>query len=263
MTKPFIKLLTVFIFFTQNHLQNSDALVSDGTQFLSMTLETIKKPLSWGKNDFLNFGYISASATLLYTFDDEISRFFKRNQTSSLNKIEFLGDFYGRPNTAVGLTTSMFVTGSLFNDRWMKETSLLLGSTLAVTGFFQFLLTRTTGRFRPEWNKGKSNFSLFSFSKNRHSFPSGHTTIAISTSLVLASQVKSIYVKAGFYLLGGITVVSRVYEQAHFSSDVFVGSALAYYVFKSNYSLFKKWSKNNSIALLPTSNGISISLSFN
>ena len=250
------------IFYSQDTLKYSQTLANTGNEFIDITTQTISKPLKWGAEEFETLGYVIAGASILYIFDDKISSAMKRNRSKTLNSIERFGDFYGKPSTALYLTGSIVALGALTQDKWIYDTSMLLSSTLATSGFFQFALTRTTGRSRPEENKGKNDFNFFSFAKKEHSFPSGHTTIAFSTSLVFAHMSDNDWVKYGFYSFAGITALSRVYDQAHFASDVFVSFALTYAVFKSNVYIYENRTKKTSISVFPSSNGVTLSINF-
>jgi membrane-associated phospholipid phosphatase len=60
--------------------------------------------------------------------------------------------------------------------------------------------------------------------------PSGHSTVAFVISTVLSRNAKSPVLKVLAYLPVAFTMVSRVYQDQHWTSDVFAGAALGYFV---------------------------------
>jgi len=87
------------------------------------------------------------------------------------------------------------------------------------------------GRDRPEANDEHMKFNLFDSRKNnKNALPSGHAALSFSLSTVLSSLTDDPYLKGLFYVPAVITCVSRVYQNYHWTSDVFVGAALGYFV---------------------------------
>jgi membrane-associated phospholipid phosphatase len=85
------------------------------------------------------------------------------------------------------------------------------------------LLKAVTGRSRPDVGEGAYEFHPF---HGAHSFPSGHTTMAFAMAATLGDASGSPWVQGGLYLFAAGTAWSRVYDQRHWPSDVFVGAAL-------------------------------------
>ena len=255
-----ILLFLLFSFFLLNAQKNtsiSDRLVIDGTSFFNLSLKTATKPFSWGKEDFKTLGYIGLGTTALFLIEEHITDFFKNNQSESLNAIERIGDTYGKPAFGTSIAIGLFSYGIFTEDEWSRETATLLASSLLVTGLIQSTLKSTVGRERP--SRG-NHFAFHPFSRQagNHSFPSGHTTMAVTTSLVLAHQIKAKSVKYVLYGLAGITMWSRIYSEAHWATDVFLGSVLSYYVVRSNSSFLK----SRSLQLQPSNRGLSLVFSF-
>ena len=62
------------------------------------------------------------------------------------------------------------------------------------------------------------------------SFPSSHSTLAWASAAVIAEQYHSPWVQAGVYTLATGVSLTRVMGQAHFPTDVLVGSAAGWLV---------------------------------
>lgn len=239
--KPFSKyILTFFIVYLQFPFSsglNSQALKendrldmfsNDIQSSLQGSFHVFKNPVNWEKSDWLYLGGTIVGATLLFSVDNKIDRFFKRNRNSSLDKLADFGSFFGSPIAVVALTGSIYSYGLLFKNDWARETAILFTSSLIAGGVIQTFSKTMAGRARPYMDLGKRNFKPFPSTDNFHSFVSGHTLVSVSTALILAKRVNNYYLKSFFYTLGGIGAWARMYQRNHFSSDVFLGAALGY-----------------------------------
>ena len=65
------------------------------------------------------------------------------------------------------------------------------------------------------------------------SFPSGDASSAFAIASVVASEYDNIVVPALVYTTASLIALERVYNNAHWSSDVFVGSAIGYFTGKA------------------------------
>jgi membrane-associated phospholipid phosphatase len=72
------------------------------------------------------------------------------------------------------------------------------------------------------------------FNINNNSFPSGHTSTAFAIATVVANVYeKTPYIKPISYGLATLTGLSRINDQKHWASDVFIGAALGYFTSKT------------------------------
>ena len=109
---------------------------------------------------------------------------------------------------------------------------MIIASAFA-TGFLQTIFKNGVGRARPSEGVGKGEFIPFSKEGAYHSFPSGHAILSFTASHAIAKQFKNIWVKAGIYGVGLIAPVSRLWIDAHGTSDVVLGMVLSVVVVDS------------------------------
>jgi membrane-associated phospholipid phosphatase len=131
---------------------------------------------------------------------------------------------------------AVYAVGLARKDTYAQGTSLLALEAVADSELVSVVMKSVTGRLRPSdipphgdfthtWFKYPSTFG------NSGSFPSGHAIAAFSVASVFACRYgRRRWVPWVAY--GGATVIalSRIPVQAHFPSDVFVGSTLGYII---------------------------------
>ncbi len=108
---------------------------------------------------------------------------------------------------------------------------------LAVSG----LLKLASGRARPFEEKGAWHRKGFT---PHSSFPSGHTTQAFVLATAISKHYPKWWVRVTLYGFATGVALSRVNDDVHFASDVFVGAALgtavSKIIFKRNESRRRK-----------------------
>jgi membrane-associated phospholipid phosphatase len=123
-----------------------------------------------------------------------------------------------------------YVLGALTNNGHLRETGLLSGEAAIDATGVSFLLKGATQRPRPF--EGDGNGSFF---QGGNSFPSEHTAIAWSMASVFAHEYPGPLTKFLAYGLASAVTIGRVTSKQHFSSDVWVGSALGWYFGRQVY----------------------------
>jgi membrane-associated phospholipid phosphatase len=130
------------------------------------------------------------------------------------------------------------------------ETGLLgLGGAIASVAV-STSLKMATQRSRPFHERGHDFWNRSSFSSDT-SFPSGHTTLAFSLATVMSHQYAQDkpVLSAVFYTGATLTGLSRIYDDKHWVTDVFMGSVIGYTVTKSVLGYYEKLKgKKNSLS---------------
>ena len=188
------------------------------------------RPLHWGKPDFINLGIITSSTLGIYAVDEQVSRKFIENKERVPDILLKYGWYVGTPQINYGLTGGIYLTGLLTRNNKLRRTGVLLMSSATATGFLQQLTKSATGRARPNTGFGKNHFRPFGGSAAYRSFPSGHAVLTFTSAHVIAKQFKSWWIKGPIYSLGIIPGLTRIYEGAHWMSDVFLSWSISYFV---------------------------------
>lgn len=202
------------------------------SQFTDETWDFIKQPLNWDGGDYLKMGIITAGTVSLMFADQPIREIVMRNQKYSTSIPMEFGRIYGDLYSPIVLFAGLATYSLVFEDDWTRKVAYEIGQASLYTGGLVFLLKMVIGRARPYMELGSATYYPFHSVLNQdyHSIPGGHSAAAFTISTIFARNVKPVWLKVLFYVPAGLTFVSRVYQNKHWTSDNFVGAALGYYI---------------------------------
>lgn len=239
---------------------NNDARLTAHT-----ILKTYAQPLKWKKRDWLRLGGALAISGAVMFVDEPIADFFNENRSRTKDRLADVGDFLGQPEHNYPFMLLLWSSGVVSKNEWLRDTGIMLFASVTTSGILQTIGKDVVGRARPSDGDDAFNFRPFGGAAH-HSFPSGHTMLALATSWILARQVKPVPLKVFFYSLPVLVGWSRVYDQAHWVSDVLLGSALgiacAEAVVRIYPKLKDKLREQQGLSLLPTGRGLSLTYRF-
>lgn len=210
-------------------------LVVDGKQIVNNIAHSYLSPLSWEKKNWVDVGGVALGTVILYSIDHDTSKYFTERREKVPSVVRKFGDYFGGPQNNYGITSAVYLTGLFTKNDKIRDTGVLMISSATTAGLLQTLSKTLVGRARPGTGKGKFYFKPFSGEADYRSFPSGHTVLVATTMFSLAKQFSNPWVKAGIYSVGLITPLSRVWDGAHFFSDVFLSAAISYFVVEGTY----------------------------
>jgi len=202
------------------------------TQFGLDIKNVVTSPGRWQGKDFLRFSAVVGTGALLFCFDDGIQDWVRKNKTeASKNAVEMLTNL-GDGTLLSALVIGSYLGGEIFRDVRLRKLGLLGAESLIVSTVFVYILKFSLGRARPYTQESSLDFHPFATSSRYHSFPSGHASAAFSVATVIAEHSKKLWVDVLAYSLASLVAVTRVHLDKHYLSDVFIGSALGYFIGK-------------------------------
>ena len=201
----------------------------DGVRVVDAAAYTLTSPARWKGKDFLKVGAVVIGTAAVTLLDEPVRDFWQGKDSKALDRFERIGNHYGKPYSAIAITGGFYLTGLVLKNDWAKETGLMLASGLGSSTVVQTFFKNAIGRARPNLNIGNYQADPFNSDSPYHSAPSGHTTVAFTTSLILARQVEPVPVKIFFYSLATLTAASRMYLDVHWISDIAFGGAIAWF----------------------------------
>ena len=140
----------------------------------------------------------------------------------------------GASYTVLPITAGFYIGGAIAHNEKARETGVLGGEAILDALILTSVVKVATQRKRPLDGNGDGDFF-----DGGSSFPSGHAAESWALASVVAHEYnKNLLYPITAYGLATLVSVSRLSGQNHFSSDVFVGSAMGWfigrYVFKTH-----------------------------
>ncbi|MCG9971095.1 phosphatase PAP2 family protein [Christiangramia crocea] len=246
-----VKLIIITVFISgpiiKAQEKNKDSLTTtwellkyDGVSAFGGLKKTYSQPIRWQKDDFLTAGAIVTGTAVLYIFDDEANEWFRNQEDDVPMFIQDFGWYYGSPQNNYAVNGAVYLYGLFTRNEKVRRTGVLMISAATTAGIIQSILKTAVGRARPKEGAGKGDFKPFSSEPNYHSFPSGHTILSFTTAYALSKQFENPFVKAGILGVGLIPPASRLWEGAHWFTDVGLSLALSVLVVDSIDNYLKR-----------------------
>jgi len=172
-----------------------------------------------------------------------------RSRTS--NSIASVGNTFGDWRMIAPALGAGYLAGEIAGSNAIKGTILRAGAAVALATGISSGLKYTIGRNRPDVAGSNLEFRPFSGS---NSFPSGHTAAAFAIATTIADQTTDGWSDYLLYGAAGLTAISRINDNRHWTSDVLIGGLLGH--------LSAKWigRQMGPVHVAPT--GVTVSLQF-
>ena len=191
--------------------------------------EAIFSPVHWHGRDFARLAAFSGAGLLLFAFDQEIQDRFQENRSSSSDDMASIFSPFGNGGYLLGFSAVLYAFGEIAQSDGLRKTALLSVESLAAATFFVWTAKFIVGRARPFTGDSSRVFRPFSMKSGYWSMPSGHAASAFAVAETIAGQSRSTAVDILAYSLAALAGLSRIHDNKHWASDVFLGSAVGYF----------------------------------
>lgn len=211
-----------------------DTTAQNAYDFHQLGEETVnfaKQPFEWKGKELLILAAIGGGTFGLMQIDEAVrdEMLLNRDYVKSI-PMEF-GRYWGEPLVSIAFSAAFLIHGITSDNLANKKLGYEIGQSFLYTGGVTVMLKNLFGRSRPYMGRGAFSFYPFHLKSYRYwSLPSGHTSLAFSLSTVLSKNLDSDALKAAAFLPAVLTAFSRVYNNYHWVSDVFLGAALGYFI---------------------------------
>lgn len=192
-------------------------------------------PVRWnGKKWAKTAGVIGGTVALYIIADSEISKWSIHQESSFARTVADIAEPYGNGRFAIGYPVLTYLTGLAINNDRVKRTGLLMFESYILTGITYQASLYLFSRQRPDSGTPVTlSFEGPSF-KPKQSFISGHSAIAFAISTTLAMEFRDQkWVAPVVYSLATLTGLSRIYDNRHWASDVFIGAMTGHFIAKT------------------------------
>ncbi|SDH49226.1 phosphatase PAP2 family protein [Chitinophaga filiformis] len=177
--------------------------------YLTLLLLTTAPPFSFAQSG-------------LQRFDDHTLEYLEAHRTPEQTKAWlFISNTNDYVNVAI--PAGLLVAGIIDHNPDMRQNALYVATSTATTFLLNTLIKKLVRRPRPFI----SNVHLTAvYQPSSTSFPSGHTSSALSSATALVRAYPKWYVIAPAFLWSGAVGYSRMYLGVHYPTDVTAGALL-------------------------------------
>jgi membrane-associated phospholipid phosphatase len=237
------------------YLIDTDYLLSYPKNFYRM----FTGPLRYDRDDWINVAFVVGIGGALILLDEPLNDLWRGSVHSGAT--EALSDAFrplGDSDKIIIASLGAYTVAELLDS--IEGVDLKREKTTALLTLESFLLTQTlitglkyaSGRERPSDTESGFDFSGPSMADFNASFPSGHAGAAFSVASVISEMYgpENPWVPWIAYTAATGTALARVDDNRHWFSDVFVGSAIGYFVGKMVVR-YNPFLERNHITLRP------------
>ena len=205
--------------------------------------KTATGPVRWGKKEWITFGGVVVGGTILYIYDGQIRDFFQAHRTIATDNVSKYGfEPWGSGYYTLPLLGGFYLYGLSANNIKARQVAMAGTQAFIMGGISVEVLKVLFGRHRP-YQDIPPNHKVWTGpfgSLDYNSMPSGHTTVAFSVATVFASVYKDKpWVGVLSYGIATGVALSRLNDDKHWASDVFIGAALGFAVGKTVYHIME------------------------
>jgi len=166
---------------------------------------------------------VAGGLGLISALDQPVADRIRVHQSSGGQSAADTWSKFGTPVVYGPVTVGVIAGGLIAHDREVTQAGMRLAFSLLLAGVSNQALKAVVGRERPSGNDHAFDFDPVHIDA---AFPSDHTTMAFAMATSLADDIRPTWAKVGLYGLATGVGVSRMYQQAHWLSDVVGGAAL-------------------------------------
>ncbi len=191
---------------------------------------------NWGKA-----GLIALGTGLLYTQDTTTRNFFQRNRSYQSDTAALFFIHFGDGSFTAAILSSLYIYGEFNDDDKYKRAGMLGAESVVVNTILTSAIKVTLQRPLPDSGLPYNDWHVSWTNIDNQAFPSGHTSCAFATSVIVATEFSDIpLVPVIAYSVATLTALSMLNENEHWGSDVLPGAALGYYTGKEIESMQKR-----------------------
>lgn len=210
---------------------------------------TVRQPNRWIK-PVAAMGYAGATY-LTYKYLDHIAQ--DESQEGKTQSKKMIADVVNP--LGVGKFNTMAIGGLgllsvISKNKKLQQTAIIWAGSAAINSMLVQQLKVTFQRHRPNTGDPYNTFDWRRGPRINKSFPSAHTANAFTAATVFATLYSDTkWVPAVAYSIATLTGLSRIYNNAHWASDVMAGAAVGFLSAKAMVEVYKK--VNQKFMILP------------
>lgn len=220
--------------------------------FLPDFTAVASRPAHYNSKNWDHVALVAGGAGLLFLVDKQVYNIMNANRSPFLDEVAKAVEPFGNtyPPLIIG---GLYLAGVVTKDRKMEHAALMSAKSMVFSTVFYVTTKQLIRRQRPLYTDYPYNFKPpFSGGKEYTSFPSGHsnTIFTLATALALEYKHKK-WVPPLAYSIATLTALSRLYDNRHWSSDVWMGAAIGHFVTRALYYVEEQKARKKELKPLP------------
>lgn len=226
-------------------------------------------PVKWGGRDWLTFGAVAAGTAVLFSSDhyimEHVQHWRDNNHNQFIDGVAESGAIIGNAAFSVPPLVLVYGYGALFHSPIARRIALDGAESAALAGALTCVLKAGFHRHRPKTTDDPWDWDGPSISTHNLSFASGHSTTAFALATSIAQNCPdNPWVAALCYSIAGMVALSRIYNNQHWASDAFVGSAIGYFTATAVHNLHDAKSSKVNVSVMSVDGvpGVGLGLNF-
>jgi len=206
--------------------------------YLKDTRDIIIAPAKWKASQWISLMAVGATTGVLFAYDKQIKDLSQKLRTPLTNDISRYGlEPWGRGLYSLPLMAGFYLQGVIWKNDRSKRVGLLGVKAFIITGIFTQAAKFAFQRHRPYTTDNPFIFEGFWGNYKNDSFFSGHTSSFFAIATIIACEYKDKkLIPPLIYTLAGLASLSRIHDNKHWASDVFVGAVVGCSIGKLIYS---------------------------
>lgn len=147
------------------------------------------------------------------------------HRSSTADDIASAARLFGQVEVIAPVTGTIIMTGLIAHKPAVFNAGIRIGASVLLSSVITQTFKYSIGRNRPRDTDDVWDFEPFS---GADALPSGHTSAAFAFATSLSQEIHNPWATAGLFVLATGTAWSRVYDNAHWATDVLMGAAVGY-----------------------------------
>ncbi|MEM1295718.1 MAG: phosphatase PAP2 family protein [Verrucomicrobiota bacterium] len=167
------------------------------------------------------------STVVFATFPNDLAWFkaIRGDQSQELREVAMaIGHTGSLAQYNFAIIFGLWMVGLVRKSRYIQRLAVMVFVSTVLAGLVCNVFRFSLGRPRPFTNVDPAQFQGPQFQARYHGFPSGHTSTAFGTAVPVVSAMPTVGVPVLLY--AGTMGWARMYDKAHYPSDVLVGAYL-------------------------------------
>jgi membrane-associated phospholipid phosphatase len=215
--------------------------------FATDTKTVLTSTTGWEPSNWIKLSLLIGVTTVIADEEEDIQAWVQEHRNADTGNVARIAKPFGDGKYTLPALATLYMVGRLSDNERARSTALLGVESFVVTGIFTETLKHTTHKHRPRtgdlenivWDGPRAT-------RANLAFPSGHAASAFALATVVASEYRD-HRAAPPLAYGAATLcaLSRVHDNAHWASDVIIGSAIGYFTARTIVGLHGRGVERN------------------